>query len=120
MVYSIKEYDELESMDPLTTYFTRASYDPVTKTLTPAYKDWELYCICRKPLNPNDIYINCDGCGKWYHPQCVGVTNEEAAEVDEFFCTYCKSSKREGEEEENNLEEEKSKMKDEREPREIK
>lgn len=32
-VHSIKEYDEIQQIDFNTTFFTRASYDPVHKTL---------------------------------------------------------------------------------------
>jgi len=72
-VYSIQEYDELETIDNI-TYFTRANYNPITKVLDPPFKDWEQFCTCLKPLNPNLLYIKCDKCNKWYHPGCMGIT----------------------------------------------
>lgn len=45
-VYSIKQYDDLESIDFNTTFFTRATYCPLSKTLEPAFSDWDKLCIC--------------------------------------------------------------------------
>ena len=36
-VYTIKEYDGLESIDFHTTFFTRATYCPLSKTLEPDF-----------------------------------------------------------------------------------
>jgi hypothetical protein len=76
-VYSIQEYDELDSIDNL-TYFTRSNYNPLQKVLDPPYHQWESFCTCLKPLNPNMLYIKCDECNKWYHPQCMGLSDDEA------------------------------------------
>ena len=89
-VYTIQQYDEQENIDNL-TYFTRANYSPLQKVLEPAFKDWETLCICKKPLNPNLLYIKCDLCNKWYHPECMGLTEAEAVDKNEFFCTLCTS-----------------------------
>ena len=45
-VYSLKQYDDLESIDFNTTFFTRSSYCPLAKALLPAFKDWDKLCIC--------------------------------------------------------------------------
>ena len=92
LVYSIKEYDEIQLTDN-TTYFTRATYCPLTKTLTPSFQNWERLCICYKPLNPNLLYIKCDGCGKWYHPKCMNLSNQEVDQLEDFFCIVCKAKK---------------------------
>ena len=92
LVYSIKEYDEIQLTDN-TTYFTRATYCPLTKTLTPSFHNWERLCICYKPLNPNLLYIKCDGCGKWYHPKCMNLSNQEVDQLEDFFCIVCKAKK---------------------------
>ena len=76
-VYNITAYDDLDTIDNL-TYFTRATYNPMAKVLAPAFKDWEQYCTCLKPLNPNILYIKCDNCNKWYHPKCMNLTEDEA------------------------------------------
>lgn len=96
-VYSIQEYDELETIDNL-TYFNRANYNPFQKVLDPPFKDWEAFCVCQKPLNPNLLYIKCDECSKWYHPKCMGLTEDEAQKKEEFYCTVCMSSKKKGDE----------------------
>ena len=69
-VFSIKVYDELDSTNSNTTFFTRASYCPITKVLKPSFNEWERLCACRKPLNPNLLYIKCDRCNQWFHPEC--------------------------------------------------
>lgn len=76
-VFSIKEYDELDNIDQF-TYFTRSNYNPLQKVLEPPFKDWETFCMCSKPLNPNLLYIKCDACSKWFHPKCMGLSDEEA------------------------------------------
>lgn len=87
-VYSIKEYDEIQITDQ-TSYFTRATYCPLTKTLTPSFRKWERLCVCQKPLNPNLLYIKCDSCGKWFHPKCMHLSNAEAEQLEDFFCLGC-------------------------------
>jgi hypothetical protein len=90
-VYSIKEYDEIQQIDFNTTFFTRASYDPVRKVLEPKYESWEKLCTCKKPLNPNLLYIKCDSCNQWFHPECMGLKDDlELASLDEFHCVSCK------------------------------
>ena len=88
-VYSIKEYDELNSIDIHTTFFTRATYCPLQKRLTPEFDEWEKYCICKKPLNPNLKYVNCDGCSKWFHPECSGLSEEDMIAEVEWYCPDC-------------------------------
>jgi hypothetical protein len=92
-VYSIKEYDEIQITDQ-TSYFTRATYCPITKTLTPSFKRWERLCVCQKPLNPNLLYILCDGCGKWFHPKCMHLSNAQAEQLEDFFCNDCKDKQK--------------------------
>jgi hypothetical protein len=69
-VYPIKQYDELESINYGSTYFTRASYCPLARKLSPCFADWERLCTCKQPLNPNRVHIRCDKCDKWFHPKC--------------------------------------------------
>lgn len=72
----------------------RANYNPIQKSLDPPFKEWEAFCTCLKPLNPNLLYIKCDDCNKWYHPKCMGLTEEEAQNKEEFYCTLCLSKKK--------------------------
>lgn len=41
-------------------------------------------------MNPSDLYLGCDSCGKWYHPECVGIKEENAENVEQFMCDNCK------------------------------
>ncbi|VDP77390.1 unnamed protein product, partial [Schistosoma curassoni] len=49
-----------------------------------------LYCVCRTPYEPTRVYIACDGCDEWYHPECVGLTPEQAVNhTDTYLCPTC-------------------------------
>ena len=92
-VYTLKQYDELESIDFHITFFTRANYCPLTKTLEPAFKDWDRLCECKKPLNPNLLHIKCDLCGMWFHPKCMSLSNEQIDSMENFYCQECQPQK---------------------------
>ena len=52
-----------------------------------------VYCICRKEEQPG--MIGCDFCDEWYHPLCLGLSNEEIKRLAEenWSCPICKSKK---------------------------
>ncbi len=56
----------------------------------PPFSEWERMCKCNMPTNPNAMYVNCDKCQKWFHPQCVGLTEEQVRDSTVFFCDDCK------------------------------
>ena len=84
--------------------------------------DEELYCICRKPYNDKEyddlligfcnfhsiyyctvlvlflsckrFYVGCDGCQDWFHATCVGISREEAEQLDSYMCPKCQKNKR--------------------------
>lgn len=58
--------------------------------LDPSIKLWDKFCICKKPLNPDHLYIKCDKCENWYHPKHCGISDEDAEVMEEFICDYCK------------------------------
>ncbi|TNV76254.1 hypothetical protein FGO68_gene16993 [Halteria grandinella] len=91
-VFTIKEYDDLDNIDTY-TFFTRANYNPMQKVLEPSFKEWETFCICSKPLNPNLLYIKCDECSQWFHPSCMGLTDDEAQQQEEFYCRPCQGKR---------------------------
>ncbi|VDO58611.1 unnamed protein product [Haemonchus placei] len=47
------------------------------------------HCICRTRYNPNRFYIACEMCFKWFHGDCVDVTEESAKEMDGWTCPEC-------------------------------
>ena len=56
----------------------------------------ELFCVCRKPYNPNLFWVGCDICEGWFHGRCVGVRSEIAQLIDEYVCPSCEQKTGEG------------------------
>uniref|UniRef100_A0A8R1I4V8 Uncharacterized protein n=1 Tax=Caenorhabditis japonica TaxID=281687 RepID=A0A8R1I4V8_CAEJA len=48
-----------------------------------------LYCVCRKPYDDTKFYVGCDSCQGWFHPECVGITREQAEQAAEYNCPEC-------------------------------
>ena len=40
-------------------------------------------------------WVACDGCGEWFHQPCLGISEEQAATLDQvaFFCTPCQEAR---------------------------
>nr|CDS26636.1 fetal alzheimer antigen falz [Hymenolepis microstoma] len=54
----------------------------------------EVYCVCRTPYNPSRVYIACDRCDEWYHPECVNMKPEDAASLEgSYICPSCSVTK---------------------------
>uniref|UniRef100_A0A183CGI3 PHD-type domain-containing protein n=1 Tax=Globodera pallida TaxID=36090 RepID=A0A183CGI3_GLOPA len=51
-----------------------------------------MFCVCREPYDNERFYVGCDGCGDWYHPECVQTTEEEINALGEkpYSCPGCK------------------------------
>lgn len=52
------------------------------------------FCVCQAAADESAPWISCETCFKWYHPQCVGLTESEAAEVAArtihmYMCKIC-------------------------------
>lgn len=86
-IMSYAEYDHQPSIPP-NTFFTRADYDHINRKLSPPPEEWEKQCSCGRPINPDLLYIMCDKCQQWFHASCVGVSKEEAENVN-FLCSDC-------------------------------
>ncbi|VDK85720.1 unnamed protein product [Litomosoides sigmodontis] len=56
----------------------------------------ELYCVCQTPYDDSQFYVGCDGCEGWFHPRCVGITQEEAEKAAEYLCPQCARNKQVG------------------------
>ncbi len=55
------------------------------------------YCICRTN-DSSGFMIMCDGCAGWFHGACIGVSTEEADDIDQYYCKDCeKTGKKTGE-----------------------
>jgi len=65
------------------------------KLLTKENKNLETWgdiCICHKSYDEN--VIECTGCGKWYHPKCLGQEYEQIMQTNSYVaaywhCIYC-------------------------------
>ena len=87
-IYSYEEYDNITEPSEL-TFFTRAKYEIHSELLHPKFDDWKKGCICKKPLNPDQLYIKCDKCNEWYHPKCCGVDEKDSDKINNFVCPNC-------------------------------
>jgi len=59
--------------------------------LIPNFETWEKSCVCKTPLNPDQLYIKCDKCDGWFHPKCCNILESEVEKISEFFCYNCKN-----------------------------
>jgi hypothetical protein len=75
---------------------------------TPPIPKEDLFCLCKKPYNSRQFYVGCDGCDNWYHPACVGTTQEcvlffnsnwlfifreiESIEGSAYICPNCRNN----------------------------
>ena len=90
-VYTYEEYDNIADPSDF-TFFTRAKYEIHTELLNPKFDDWKKGCICKKPMNPDQLYIKCDKCTGWYHPKCCGIDEKDSNKINNFVCPNCKKA----------------------------
>ncbi|XP_071807682.1 histone lysine demethylase PHF8-like [Asterias amurensis] len=48
-----------------------------------------VYCICRQPYDAARFMIECDTCQDWFHGSCVGVREDQSADIEEYHCPNC-------------------------------
>ena len=46
-----------------------------------------MYCLCRE--NHESFMVGCDVCNEWFHGACIGVTESQAEEVDQYIGISC-------------------------------
>ena len=89
-VYSYEDYENLEEHTE-NTFFSRAKYGLLTETLIPKFDSWKKGCVCDCPLNPDQLYIKCDSCSGWFHPECCGIDEDQVDNIASFYCPSCQS-----------------------------
>jgi len=51
----------------------------------------EVFCSC-KGRDDGSPMIKCDGeCNMWYHLRCIDISEEDAGEIDAYFCPNCEA-----------------------------
>ena len=45
------------------------------------------YCYCK--YGESGIMINCDKCSEWFHDECLGLSESEISNIEQFFCNEC-------------------------------
>ncbi|XP_053689324.1 nucleosome-remodeling factor subunit NURF301 [Sabethes cyaneus] len=56
-------------------------------------KKEKIYCVCRTPYDDTKFYVGCDLCNNWFHGDCVGISEEQSKEINEFVCSECKHAR---------------------------
>lgn len=55
-------------------------------------EDWAVKCSCGTLDDDGERMIVCDSCGFWMHTRCVGLINEEDAQLPKHFvCEGCRA-----------------------------
>ncbi|CAL2030882.1 unnamed protein product [Caenorhabditis brenneri] len=47
------------------------------------------HCICQQLFDSSKLYVSCDMCGRWYHGECVNVTEKMCAKLEQWTCDQC-------------------------------
>jgi hypothetical protein len=55
---------------------------------TPVGAQKNSYCLCKKQ-NPKGLMVQCDYCKDWFHPECVGISPDEAENIPVYTCQEC-------------------------------
>ncbi|CAL0326530.1 unnamed protein product [Lupinus luteus] len=86
VVHTLRKYMKLENVSA-EDYYCRFQYQAATGAFTPDRV--AVYCNCEMPKNPDEFMLRCKECKDWYHPDCVGMTIEDARNLDQYVCSEC-------------------------------
>nr|XP_022309957.1 set1 complex component spp1-like [Crassostrea virginica] len=54
----------------------------------PAKRAQYKYCLC-KSTRPAGLMVQCNTCKDWFHPKCVGETEEHVKTIPTYHCPDC-------------------------------
>ena len=54
----------------------------------------QLYCLCKSHDGDGRTFVRCEACQDYFHPSCVGVTDEAVKIKKRFCCPDCRKSRR--------------------------
>jgi len=86
-VLSFPDYSSRSEIDE-DIFFTRARYIPSTNQLDPPIDAWPTVCLCKAIQSPNDVYVECEQCGRLYHFPCVHMEQEKVDK--DWVCSACR------------------------------
>ena len=49
----------------------------------------DVYCVCRGPYSKHRFMIECYSCKEWFHGDCVGVSEGDADNIEDYYCSQC-------------------------------
>ncbi|OMJ84540.1 hypothetical protein SteCoe_14347 [Stentor coeruleus] len=87
-VLNLSDYHENDLVDD-NIMFSRSLYDPRLKVLRPPLSQWKRVCVCESILNPDEVYVGCDGCFGFFHPECVIAPDDK-----EYICDKCSKAQK--------------------------
>ncbi|OIT07200.1 PREDICTED: chromatin remodeling protein EBS-like [Nicotiana attenuata] len=85
-VHSFRKYTKLENVGP-EDYYCRFEYETASGAFVPDMV--AVYCKCEMPCNPDEFMVKCVECKERHHPACVGMTIEQAKQIDHYVCSGC-------------------------------
>ncbi|CAI5443559.1 unnamed protein product [Caenorhabditis angaria] len=48
-----------------------------------------LHCVCQQPYDEKRFYLMCDSCSKWFHGDCMQISEKRAHRMESWNCAEC-------------------------------
>ncbi|XP_038073121.1 zinc finger protein 436-like isoform X2 [Patiria miniata] len=68
-----------------------STMEEVAEQKQPEDNKEKLFCICKTP-DDGGFYLGCDSCQGWFHPTCVGMSEEDIKKDETWHCSRCKAA----------------------------
>ncbi|UMM16691.1 hypothetical protein L5515_013595 [Caenorhabditis briggsae] len=94
---SKSESEDKSDSQPRGNKERRTSQEPIPRvvyfspgTAVPMEIDMAMsHCTCQQPFDANRFYVQCDMCARWYHGDCVNITEKMALKFEQWTCEQC-------------------------------